>query len=54
MKKIEKKSKFLKGPISKVKPQFDGNYHEKQSKRTFFRIKIKFQVSNIEFKNNWF
>ena len=54
IKKVEKNTKFLKGPTTKVKPQFDGNYWEKQSKRTFFIIKKKFQVSIKEFENNWF
>ena len=35
---MQKNIKFLKGPKTKVKPQFDKNYCEKQSKRTFFRV----------------
>ena len=37
--KIEKNSKFLKGPTTKVKPKFHRIYCEKKSKRTMFRIK---------------
>ena len=54
MKKSKKNIKFLKGPNTKVKHQFDENYCEKLSKRTFFRIKKKFQVSIKEIENNCF
>ena len=54
LKKQEKTQNILTGPTTKVRLQFDGNYCEKQSKRTFFRIKKKFQVSIKEFENNWF
>ena len=37
--KIEKSSKLLKGPTTKVKPKFHRIYCEKKSKRTMFRIK---------------
>ena len=53
-KNAKKTLNFLRGPTTKVKPQFDENYCEKQNKRTFFRIKKKFQVSIKEIENSWF
>ena len=50
---MQKYIKFLKGPTTKVKPQFAENYCEKLSKRTFFRIK-KVPFSIKEIGNNWF
>ena len=45
VKNCKKKVKFLKGPTTKVKPQFVENYCEKLSKTTFFRIKKSFKLA---------
>ena len=40
-----KNIKFLKGPTTKLKPQFNKSYCEKINKRTFFRLKKSFKLA---------